>query len=566
MNTDIELLNEFEKSDIYADYISPLLDLKKEMPRSQVPETMYALLAELAEETGEKDLRKVLQLDLVEVLCSRVSDHEVILILQSSLGGKFYRDHLKHMFRVMLLTHKIGHKLGLPRNSLLACTLAGLFHDIAYPLEKADETMRIISQSLMRAYPYLGIKSPSLKLPPCPDEIDKVLNICKVTKVSDLGKENSHAILSALAFLNFWQPKSLDKDKNLREVVRSVVYAIATHDSDIKRKLKYSRDPVSTILILADELQDWGRPVGWDEARWEPTPNIKPFQVTKKGIRAGFDYSKSPKHHEKTETAVFSPLLQIESKQKNMSKIVLNGGFPKLLLTYKLPAYYVLRKDLILSYVKQVQSYEKAVIEKALGVTDLESFVMSGPMTRDWPVSPERLLELARFAHWLFDVFYEAVAKSRVPLHLHYNLFTGEYVLYSGIEMPSTIVATKNRKGKVEWDYILRELTKPLTSAPLRPCSLGVRLGLFFDIIARYDIPFREAERQLQSIKPSQPAENFVALLQLLPRVYLEASEVWRLWRKPGAKEPEWSETVFDDVMILRRAYRPQYRFFLLER
>ena len=345
MNTDDYLLGKFNESDIYDSYLSSDLE-PEEIIRGTVPKVMYVFLRNLAEESAinveeHEKIFKVLQYNLVEELCNQVPYHEGILVLQSMLGDIFYRDHLRHMLRVMLLSHIIGDTLGLDKNKLLACTLAGLFHDMAYPLSKAEETFYNISESLRQCYPYFEIQGGSLELSLSQDEIDKVLEICKEEELNNLGKGTNHAILSAFAFLNFWNLESLGKDENLREIICLATHAIAIHDSEIKGIVTYSKDPVSTILILADELQDWGRPVGWDESSWIAIPNIKPLLISEKGIYATLDYSRSPECYEKTLNH-FSPLLQIKSKQENMSRIVLNGHFPVLSLTYKLPTYRVL--------------------------------------------------------------------------------------------------------------------------------------------------------------------------------------------------------------------------------
>ena len=349
MNTDDFLLDKFKReSEIYDKYIYPGMELDQ-IIGWQVSEIMYLFLIGLAKESNiviekHEKIFRILQYDVVEELCGQLPYHEGILILQSMIGGKFYRDHLKHMLRVMLLSHLIGQTLILDDDELLACALAGLFHDIAYPLSKAKETIDQISQSLKQCYPNQKIQVGSLQLASTKNEISKILTICKVNKLRNLGVVTNHAIQSAMAFLNLWNSKRLQKDRYLENVVHSATQSIALHDSEIKGTSTYSQDPVSTILILADELQDWGRPVGWEESSWIPVLNIDSLQVTKENISATFDYSGSHEYYTKT-WDVFSPLLQIQSKQKNLSRIVLDNDFPVLSLTYKLPTYFKIMKD-----------------------------------------------------------------------------------------------------------------------------------------------------------------------------------------------------------------------------
>lgn len=549
------LLNQFRGSDIADRYLLPDFDLE-EIVRGRIPEIMYGFLTNLAEESVinvEKDKRifKVLQYDLVEELCTQISPHEGILFLQSMLGDKFYRDHLKHMFRVMLLTHTIGDKLGLGKDKLLACTLAGLFHDMAYPLSKAKETIHNISESLKRCYPYFAIKGGNLQFLAGKDKINKILRICKTKKVGNLGKEPNHAILSAIVFLNFWNSESLKKDKNLRKIIHLAIHAIATHDSNVE--VTYSRNPVGTILILADELQNWGRPVGWDPS-WIAIRDIEPFEINKNEIRAIMDYSNSPEGYDKTYT-LFSPLLQIESTQKNMSRICLNACFPNMRLTYRLPKYGTWSKDSVLSYAREIEGYIKG-IEMTLTAKECR---LSGAMPREIP--PD-LYVFEQLQDW-FQIFYDRVAKSSVPLYLHYNLLTGEYVVDNHEKMPSKIIADKNGKGKVEWNYVITKMKKPVEGAATSPILLGLKTGRFLDISREYRINYGKAIRKLEAIDDSQIRDNFIALLQLIPDLYYTSEEIVK---EGYGKEPDhfvFTDKSIDLIMTLQYSWDPRYHFFL---
>jgi hypothetical protein len=560
MNTDNYLLDKFNKSDICDVYGFTV----EEIVEDQVPEIMYEFLANLAEKSvmnveEHEKVFKVLQYNLVEEFCKQIPPHEGILVLQSMMGGKFYRDHLRHMLRVMLLAHIISDTLRLDKNKLLACTLAGLFHDIAYPLSKAKETIDTITKSLRRCYPYFEIKGGSLQLSPNQDEIDKILKICKEKELNNLRKGTNHAILSALTFLNFWNLESLEKDENLREIICLATHAIAIHDSGIKGIVKYSKDPVSTILILADELQDWGRPVGWDESSWIAIPNIEPFLISKERIRATFDYSKTSEYYEKT-FGHFSPLLQIYSKQENMSRIVLNGHFPALSLTYKLPTYRVLSKDLVLSYVKKIEKYE--ILVPGTNMT-LEEFLMTGGAVMKNELPP-RFMVLHQLQYWLTD-FYNRVAKSTFPLYLHYNRHTGEYVIYGDEQMPSEIITHKNGKGKMGWDYDIIPLEKPLMAAHGGRITFGLKIGRFWDFFREYPIHFYEGMDKLERINNSQIVESFMTLLQLLPLLFLTGEEIVEKGFGKRCKDFDLAEEAIDAFEVLWHSYDRGCHFFLLE-
>ena len=552
IETDEYLLRNFRKSPIYQTYLYPDLDLEK-IVRDQFPQIMYIFLKNLAEGSTIMTENYVLQHDLVGELFTQVPYHEGILTLQAKLGGKFYRDHLEHMLRVMLLSHIVGDVLKLDKNKLLACTLAGLFHDIAYPLSKAKETIYNVFVALRRCYPSLPL-----------EEIDKIIKICKEKELKHLGKETNHAILSSCAFKNFWNLENLIYgnlknlgNEDLREIIRLTANAIATHDSEIERDVVYSKEPVSAILILADELQDWGRPVG--DSRWIAIPNIEPFLISRKEIRATLDYSKSPEYYEETHD-FFSPLFQIQSKQKNMSRLVLNADFPAMHLTYRLPPYRALfSKDLILSYVKQVERYENGLLDDVHELspefegTDMtrDELLLSGAMESEIMV-PSNLKQLK---YYLFGVFYNRVAKSNLLLYLHYNWRTGEYVIHSDKRMPTEIVMYKNRKGNVEWNYEITGLEKAIKHPFKKYADL-------LDIPTRFDINIEEAIHNFKSINNSQVVESFVALLQLLPYIFLKTEKISL---RRCEKAIDVSDEAIRAIKVLWHSYNNGCNYFRLD-
>lgn len=535
-STDGQLVDYFSNSRPYIAYIAPTLAFIS-VVTSEVPEIMYAFLTNLADESGvvsppasEQDDRarrifEVLEYNRVEELCGQISFHEGILVLQCMLGGKFYRDHLSHMLRVMLLAHLIGDMLERGKNELVACALAGLFHDIAYPISKAEETIYEISESLRRCHPSFDIKHGKLTFSIDQDDISKILKVCDEETWGDLADETNHAVLSALAFLNFWKLANLPRDADrlvigtqvftvtelvdLFGIVNITAQAIAVHDPDVKKAARYSEEPVSVILILADELQDWGRPVGWDESRWVPIPEIDSLLISKEGIHATLDYK--PKKGPPLADTLYSPLFQIPSKQRNLARILLDGSFPELSLSYKLGGdYIVLSNSLILSWAKKTKKNASALFRNPVLKLKTRKRI------------PDDFKQLS---DWL-DVLFRRVAKSKINLHLSYHPYTGEYIIHSDPQMPAEIRAYKNKEGKVEWNYSIRKLTKLIEGIPIRPTKVGEISGLFSGFYREYDLFFEKTIHAFELIDESDAVRNLVALLQLLPYIYFQTQAI----------------------------------------
>ena len=264
------LLNEFLKS-------SPLnveIDITEITPLD-VPSIMIEVLCSSTSKIKFEEILRYLNFDLIEKLCENISYHESIVTFQHQIGEKFYRDHLMHMVRVMLLCHKFALTLRVGEEKHVACVLAGLFHDIAYPLEKAKDTFQTILKSLTECFTFFQ---------PNFDFSDASFNI-NLSNLNKIGESEilkilvcqnltNHGVLSALAFLDLWNLQPLDMP--LRKTIYLAAEAIAQHDADVKGHYRYSEQPVTVILILGDELQDWGRPVG--AMGWIAVPEII-FQI-----------------------------------------------------------------------------------------------------------------------------------------------------------------------------------------------------------------------------------------------------------------------------------------------
>jgi hypothetical protein len=73
----------------------------------------------------------------------------------------------------------------------------------------------------------------------------------------------NHGLLSAINMMNYTQKirDSLSQDKVLGQILR----AIALHNIDEYKNITFNDDPLSFLLILSDELQEWGRQILIDD-------------------------------------------------------------------------------------------------------------------------------------------------------------------------------------------------------------------------------------------------------------------------------------------------------------
>jgi hypothetical protein len=238
---------------------------------------------------------------------------EQITTSTRGLARKFYRDHLNHTIRVALLGRAIGQKspFNLSSQDLDKLVLASLFHDVAYPLADIDQSIRfsikaikdcynIASEALLTAEKELRFDREKFSsLPP------EILQEYKT-------KEFDHGILSALEFTSY-----LKQDENLIKKYKKVIRAIAFHSSFGIRKISASKEKILSVLILADELQDWGRPSSGSDV-FSFIPKIEKFRLD--------DFMLQGEYKTKN-IAEFSILKQICGKAPNLTRIKLPKNF-----------------------------------------------------------------------------------------------------------------------------------------------------------------------------------------------------------------------------------------------
>ncbi len=209
---------------------------------------------------------------------------DIHISAQYDLAGKFYRDHILHTIRDVLLVGVIGTTdFALDRDQTWSAIAAALFHDMAYPITSALATVSAIQSTLNGFYSTFGVGPPTVsprqnarlefqRLFAQPEVVDRLVRA---------HTELNHAAVGALEFLSLFRvdpptPPIIDAAR-----------AIALHDPGVNLEVKYSEYPVAFVFIIADELQDWGRPVG--SSRQIPLAGLGDFRQDDKNLYATMD-------------------------------------------------------------------------------------------------------------------------------------------------------------------------------------------------------------------------------------------------------------------------------------
>lgn len=311
-----------ELSDEIENWIKMPEDQKKEVAANLMSFLIQYLLAQDCTLEGKKCSRN---------LGSTLSHLEDLL--HTTRGGllkKFYRDHLNHMLRVMLLARATATQmtnLEFDKKEIQLLTLASLFHDIAYPLSEVTHVFGSVTQALNNCYKSMNY--PQLVVSLDMKMVTKLIqsaNLPSGVVISDLGRyfENgNHGLFSAMEFLQYIKPEQIDK-------YRSSLDAIMFHDPDFNFKIEAKENKALALLIISDEMQDWGRPASFEQ---EPTiAEINDFTIAPNQVNARFAWEN---------TSLLSPLRQIYSKQRSLSRIDFSGYEKKVRvnLTFDLPSY-----------------------------------------------------------------------------------------------------------------------------------------------------------------------------------------------------------------------------------
>jgi len=302
-----------------------LLTWLDESDNKRRKELAARLLSDLVNYFIGDDLSKSIK-DLLE-LGRQLSRFEDFNIAVMGFEKKFYRDHLEHALRVMILSKSLveGANMILDENKKRCLVLASIFHDLCYPLSISAGFFIHFSNIFSECFSSLKIQSP----PVFHDHRLLIDFLSLLLQIEDdifsFTKKYmyNHGVLGAIELLSYIKP-------DMRTKYIPAIRAVAFHDDEIDRPITFSETPVLALLVLCDAIQDWGRSHG-GFTNHSISPTIKKFIVSPKLIHICLDYSKM--------TRDFLPLKQLYGKWKSLRRLHLNGGFPQLILSFDLPKY-----------------------------------------------------------------------------------------------------------------------------------------------------------------------------------------------------------------------------------
>jgi len=256
---------------------------------------------------------------------SLVHLEDLIIATRSGIGRKFYRDHLNHLIRVALLANAIASKQKSydSDSKLNQLVLACLFHDIAYPLSES----RTIIEQAFRAMEscYKALTFPQV---PYSYMIRKVTNLQKQLQTlpgfetEDFATaldQFAHNIIGGIEFLDYTEDAA---------TFIPVLEAIVFHDSSFRNEVRPELSPFLATLIIADELQDWGRPIPFQEEAL--IPEIGDLTISENIVSGTLDYRRK---------SSLSPFRQAMSKLRNLRRLKLDAWKLTVNLRMGLPDY-----------------------------------------------------------------------------------------------------------------------------------------------------------------------------------------------------------------------------------
>lgn len=318
-------------------------------------------------------------------------------LLYTTRGGiakKFYRDHLNHMLRTAILSKAIAEQvkcLDFDDEETRFLVIAALTHDISYPLAEASKMLSTVASAIGECYqslkfvksaPHLNVKGVL--------ELNKYLDAesdgLDTERLADSLENHNHGLMSALEFLFYVkEPQKYKK----------VIEAIALHDSEFLTPIVLLEKKILAALILSDEMQDWGRPVSFEE---DPSiAEIDSFQLEANKIGGNFDLRGKSKA---------SALRLIYPKARNLSRISLKDTHLDVELTFSLPEYNRVSFSEFEELLQNVFDYHPTIMELPVGFGEgmfLESYYGTPLLTEDKErtidsLSKNKLLQDSRFS------------------------------------------------------------------------------------------------------------------------------------------------------------------------
>jgi len=254
---------------------------------------------------------------------SLVHLEDLLIATRSGMGRKFYRDHLNHMLRVSLLANAIAtQQQEFPKNSLAGLVVACLFHDIAYPLAESKAIIGQAIESMEACYKTLVF--PEFSYSYAVRKVPRFLEILKTGGseskiIGELLKAFAHNVVGGIEFLDY-----VKDAKRLVPVLEAIVF----HDSESRSEVSIDRSPLLALLIVADEFQDWGRPVPLQEEAL--IRDLGELKISNHVVSGELDYRPE---------SILSPFRQAKSKLHNLKRLDIQPWAMHVTLRMVLPKY-----------------------------------------------------------------------------------------------------------------------------------------------------------------------------------------------------------------------------------
>jgi hypothetical protein len=179
--------------------------------------------------------------------------------------NKLYRDHVFHTFRVWglgLYFYYNGMRKCInnmdPRNFHMSWYIASVYHDVGYPILGLNN----LSDMLNSCFKFFKLKDDVFNFECAMEslledqevraELETILD--REFDYHDL--QESHGLLGALLLLSRLKLRFHD-DWN-KEYGYPALRAISHHDGS--ELISFEKEPLSALLLICDEFQEWGRP------------------------------------------------------------------------------------------------------------------------------------------------------------------------------------------------------------------------------------------------------------------------------------------------------------------
>jgi hypothetical protein len=246
--------------------------------------------------------------------------------------GKFYRDHLDHAVRVSLTARWIAEiATSGDESATRLAALGGLLHDFA-SLLPASSAVSGIQQAASDVYPGLFRRMlqrfQRVRVEAASSAMLYVgsLGLDLMIDFRQLEERWDELVLNHALQAPYHLQQLAASTEGGAEVLRRfrpALQAIAVHDSAVplRNPIVAEAWPIIASVIIADELQEWGRPVSGDGGQ----PALDDLEVRFEPglIEATFDYRRTQSSH-------FSVFRLLDAKPRALRRLRFSPEFPAL--------------------------------------------------------------------------------------------------------------------------------------------------------------------------------------------------------------------------------------------